>query len=292
MEKSPSLTSTIVSIGIALSIGFYSIAFAGESQEEPEGQQFLFMNEDAYTQEKGQWQLSFTSQYQDRKKIKDGDEVKIKDQWQWVMESEYGLSEWLQINLEVPFLSVHKVTIEDGEATHLDKAGIGDVETGIRVRLIEEDDQWWQSTVSVGFGLSWPTGQWGRDLGTDGYGWEVDLLFSKTTDKWAYHLSGGFGMTDDAREQGESEKSDIEEFGVGGALVYGATDSLDIICELFSEFEREKSGTSVSHETVLYVVPGVGYKLFKDFEMGLGVPIGLTNESHDWGIIANIQYEW
>jgi hypothetical protein len=292
MEKSPSLTSTIVSIGIVLSIGSCYVIFAGESQEEPEGQQFLFMNEDAYTQEKDQWQLSFTSQYQDRKKTKDGDEVKIKDQWQWVTEAEYGLSEWFQINMEVPFLSVHKVTIEDGEATHLDKAGIGDVETGVRIRLIEEDDQWWQPTVSAGFGLSWPTGQWRRDLGTDSYGWEANLLLSKTTDKWAFHLSGGFGMTDDAREQGESEKSDIEEFEVGGALVYGATDRLDIICELFSEFEREKTSTSVCHETEFYVVSGVGYKLFEDLEMGFGVPIGLTNSSHDWGIIANIQYEW
>jgi len=209
-----------------------------------------------------------------------------------IAEAEYGLSEWFQVSLEVPFASVHKKTIEDGETTHLNKAGIGDIQTGVKIRLLEEDDQWWQPTVSVGFGLSWPTGQWRRDLGTDSYGWEANLLLSKTTDKWAYHLSGGFGMTDDAREQGESEKSDIEEFEVGGALVYGATDRLDLICELFAEFERERTSTSESHETEFYVVPGVGYKLFKDFEMGFGVPIGLTNASYDWGIIAKVQYEW
>jgi len=72
----------IVLIAIVLSVGSNSIAFADEAQEESEGQQFLFMNEDAYTQEKDQWQLSFTSQYLDRKKTKEGDEVKIKDQWQ------------------------------------------------------------------------------------------------------------------------------------------------------------------------------------------------------------------
>lgn len=292
MEKSPSLISTTLSISVALSIGACFTTFADELHEEPEGQQFLFMNENAYTQEKDQWQLSFTSQYLDRKKTRDNDEVIIKDQWQWVTEAEYGLSDWFQINLEVPLLSVHKVTIEDGEALRLDKAGIGDVETGIRIRLIEEDDQWWQSTVSVGFGLSWPTGRWKPDLGTDSYGWETNLLFSKTTNKWAYHLSGGFGMTNDAREQGESEKIDIEEFEVGGALVCGIADRLDIICELFSEFEKEKAGSSVSHETEFYIAPGFGYELFENFEVGFGVPIGLTNASYDWSFIAQVQYEW
>jgi hypothetical protein len=66
---------------------------------------------------------------------------------------------------------------------------------------------------------------------------------------------------------------------------------MDIICELFAEFEREKTSTSEINETEFYVVLSVGYKLFEDFEMGLGVPIGLTNASYDWGIIAKVQYE-
>ena len=40
------------------------------------------------------------------------------------------------------------------------------------------------------------------------------------------------------------------------------------------------------------MTPVVGYELFENFEMGLGVPIGLTNASYDWGIMAQIQYEW
>lgn len=282
----------LIICALFLSIGFNSIAFADETEEDSEGHQFLFIIEDAYTQEKDQWQLSFTSQYMDREITKEDDEVKIKDQWEWVMEAEYGLSECFQFTLEVPFGSVDKKTIEDDETTRLNKSGIGDIETGIKIKLSEEGDQWWEPTVSLGFGVSWPTGDWKRDLGTDSYGWETNLLLSKTTDKWAYHLSGGFGMTNHAREQGESETSDIEEFEVGGALVYMATDRLDLICELLAEFEKEKTGSDTNHEKEIYVVPGFGYELFDDFEMGIGVPIGLTNASYDWGIIAKIQYEW
>jgi hypothetical protein len=293
MEKSPSLILTILSTGIVLSVGSRSIAFADESQEEFEGQQFLFLMSEAYNQEAGELQLSFTSQYMDRQRLKEGDEIKTKSQWEWTTSVEYGLWDWLEFEVEVPFAHIHKQIAEDGETTNLDETGISDIETGILINLFKEDrDKWWSHTLSAEFDVSWPSGRWRKDLGTDQFGWETNLVLSKTTDKWAYHLLGGFGMTEDAREQGESEKCDVEEFEAGGALIYGATDRLDIICELFAEFEKEKTSISKSQETEFYVVPGVGYKLFDDFEMGLGVPIGLTDASYGWGIIAKLQYEW
>ena len=286
-------TLKLVSIGIVLILGTSSITFADEAQEEFEGQEFLFMTEEAYTQEKGQWQLSFSTQYMDRKTTKEGDEVKIKDQWQWIMEAEYGLSDWFQVSLEVPFASVHKKTMEDNETTDFNKAGIGDLETAIRLRLLEEDaSKWWSPTATIGFELTWPTGHWRRDLGTDRFGWEGNLSLSKTVDKWAYHLTGGFGMTNDAKEQGESDTVDIEEFELSGALVHSPTDRWDIICELSAEFETEDSGSSRNHEVEFYITPGVKYELFEDFAIGMAAPVGLTDESYDWGIMIKLQYEW
>jgi hypothetical protein len=293
MEKSPSLILTILSTGIVLSVDFNSVAFADKVQDEFEGQQFLFLITEGYNQEQDELQVSFTSRYMDRQRLEEGDEIKTKNQWEWTTSVEYGLWDWLEFEVEIPFSHIHKQTTEDGETTNLDEAGISDIETGICINLFEEEqDKWWSHTISAGFEVSWPSGRWRKDLGTDQFGWETNLVMSKTTDKWAYHLLGGFGTTNDAREQEESEKSDIEEFEAGGALVYMATDRLDIICELFSEFEKEKNSSSVSHETEFYIIPGVGYERFENFEVGLGVPIGLTDESHDWGIIAKIQYEW
>jgi hypothetical protein len=284
---------TIVSVGIVLSAGFNSTVFAEEIQDEFEGQQFLFLMTEGYNQEEGELQVSFTSQYLDRQRSKEGDEVKTKNQWEWITSVEYGLWDWLEFEVGIPFAHIHEQTTEDGETTNLDETGISDIETGIRIKLFEEEqDKWWSHTLSAGFEVGWPSGRWRKDLGTDQFGWETNLVLSKTTDKWAYHLLGGFGMTNDAREQGESEKVDVEEFEVGGALVYGATDRLDIICELFAELGKEKNGSSVIHETEFYITPGVGYELFENFKMGFCVPIGLTDESHNWGIIAKIQYEW
>jgi hypothetical protein len=293
MEQPQSLMLKIVPISIVLSIGSHSTSFADEVQDEFEGQQFLFLTTESYNQEEGELQVSFTSRYSDRQRLKEGDEVKTKNQREWVTSVEYGLRDWLEFEVEIPFAHIHKQTTEDGETTNLDETGISDIETGIRINLFkEEPDKWWSHTLSAGFEVSWPSGCWRKDLGTDRVGWETNLVMSKTTDKWAYHLLGGFGTTNNAREQGESEKCDVEEFTVGGALVYRDIDRLDIICELFSEFEKEKNGSTVIHDTEFYMTPGVGYELFDNFEMGLGIPIGLTDESHDWGVVAKIQYEW
>ncbi len=280
-------------VGLVILLGTSSIAIADEAQEEFEGQQFLFLITEGYNQEEGELQLSFTSQYMDRQRSREGDEVKTKNQWEWVTAVEYGFSDWLEFEVEIPFANINRQTTEDGETTNLNETGIGDIRTGVRIRLFgEEQDKWWSHTLSAGLELSWPSGDWRKDLGTDRYGWETNLVLSKTLDKWAYHLSAGFGMIDDAREEGESAKMDVEEFELGGALVYSLTDRWDVICELLAESEREKLSTSESRGTEFYVVPGVGYKLFKGFEMGIAIPIGLTNESYDWGMITKIQYEW
>lgn len=262
-------------------------------EHEFEGQQFLFLTEDAYTQEEGEWQVSFVSQYSERKRSKEGDEKKQKDRWQWITEIEYGLTDRLQFEVGIPFAHVDKKTTEDGTTTHLSETGISDIETGMRLKLFDEDQsKWWSSTVSAGFGIAWPSGRWRKDLGTDRFGWETNLAMSKTSERWAYHLAGGFGMVDGAREQGESGQTDIESFEVAGALVYRPAAELDILCELFAEFEEEKSGAGKSHETEFYVAPGFGYEWFENFDVGMSVPIGLTDDSYDWQIMLKVQYEW
>ena len=218
------------------------IVFANDGPDgELKGQEFLFMTEEAYLQEKGEWQVSFSSLYRDRKTTKEDDEINLEDMWQLSTEIEYGLSDWLQIEVEIPFLYIDKKTTEDSEVSHFDESGLGDIETGISIRLFEEDeDLWWAHTVSAGFGIAWPSGDWKKGFGTDRFGWEAGLSISKMLEQWAYHLSGGFGIVDEARERGESSRTDIHEFELGVALVYRPTEKLDLICESFAEYEQEK----------------------------------------------------
>ena len=72
-----------------------------EEHSESEKQEFLFMTEEAYTQEQNQWQLSLSSQYMERKKSKEGDEIELRNEWSWIAAIEYGLSDWLQLELAI-----------------------------------------------------------------------------------------------------------------------------------------------------------------------------------------------
>jgi len=289
-----------------VNIGLNSVAMVDEKDEEFEEQQFLFMMEEAYTQKKGEWQVIFTAQYMDGKKSREveyedeekEDKLKIRDEWRWIAEIEYGILDWLQLEVEIPLAYVDQRTIKESEdsgrtISDLKKGGLSDINACLRARLLKEDvDQWWLPTVSAGFEVIFPTGNWEEGLGTDRYGWEGKLAISKVIDKFVVHLNGGMGRTDNAKEEGETENIDEQEFECGAALVYRPTDRLDFICETLAGFEEEKTAGGKNYETEFYLTPGIRYKLFKDFEIGAGVPVGLTYASSDWGIMTKAQYEW
>ena len=108
----PKMTFGFVLTAILIA-GIGSIVFA---EDRFQGQQFTFMSQEAYTQEKDSWQVSFTSQYLDRKTSRESDDVTLTSQWEWTAEVEYGLTDWLQFEAEIPFTHVKHKTTEDGES--------------------------------------------------------------------------------------------------------------------------------------------------------------------------------
>lgn len=270
-----------------------SICFCAMAEDKGEGQDFIFLAESAYTEQKGCWQIGIGSEYHSHKNTIEGDERKKESLWIWTTELEYGLEDWLQFEVEIPFGSLDRKTIEDGETSRLRKAGIMDVESCLRIRLFKEDSEdFFSPTVSTSFSVTWPSGNWRRGLGTDTYGFGWGLSLSKTMGDWAYHIGAELELANDTREAGETGKSDATELEITGAIAFSVDEKLSIICELLAEFERERSTTHEEHGTELTINPGVVYELAKDFEGGISVPLGLNSQSYDWGIIAKIQYEW
>lgn len=282
-----------VYIFCAAFLGPAETCLCDSEHREDEGQEFLFLLDEAYLQYQGQWQVEFQSEYLSGKKTIEGDEKTKQSMWQWTAAAEYGLTDWLQFEIEVPFASVYRKTIDDGEITRLEKAGIADIETSLKLRLFEEqENELLSPMISAVFSINWPSGSWRRGLGCDVYGFGWGLCFSKTMENWAYHINVELGIANDAREAGESATSDSTGFELGGAVVRSLSDRLDLACELLAEFEREKSSGSEEHETEVMVSPGIIYELAEDLQVGIAVPIGLTSESYNYGITAKLQYEW
>jgi hypothetical protein len=277
-----------------------------ESIEETREQQFLFLIDEAYLQEKGLWQLTLGTEYwshqrESESEMDDGTPettTQTRNLWRSYAEVEYGLADWLQLEFEVPYSHLSQDTTEDdGSSTsseHLSEWGIEDVSAGLAVRLMkEEDDIWWKPTLSFWGEAKMPTGDWEKGLGTDRWGWETGAAASKfLTEQYIVHLSLSLGQTQNALEAGESESADETEIEYGAAFVYRPTDKLEWILETVVESEREKTEEGTHWTDYWYLVPGVRYALNDGVEIGLGSPVGLTSESYDWGVIGKMIFEW
>ena len=98
-------------------------------------------------------------------------------------------------------------------------------------------------------------------------------------------------ITNDAAAGGE--KSDEKELEYGLAAVYQPSDDVDLILELFGEYEKEKGEDGETERTnSLLIVPGVKYEFANELEVGIGVPVGLNDDSFDVGGILKAQYEF
>jgi len=250
-------------------------------------QQFLFFMEEGYLQEQGEWEANLSSLYQDG--LSEGG-VDSKE-WKTIAGFEFGLTEWLQVETEFPWLWK-----EEKEAGTTEReSGLGDIEVGLRAIVLEENEDGLQPTVSVGIEMSLPSGDWKEGLGAGTVGYGPVLGISKTVGEWVFHAGGGLEWFNDAKEREgtETEKADIFEMNGGAAVVYQGVEDLEMILEVFGEYEAEEPEDGHNkYETELYLSPGLRYEVARGIELGGGVPIGLNDDSYDVGLFLKLLCEW
>mgnify|MGYP001824644750 FL=1 len=180
-------------------------AFAVEEEDDayPE-QDFLFFLEEAYTQDQGEWQFSLAAGYFDNllEEETDGQAVSNRrtDLWLGLLGVEYGITNRLQIEFELPYL---RQEIEEDEATGGDR-GVGDVEFVLGYALIEEGSG--SPQLTAGLEIIAPTGDEDAGLGAGAWGWGPFLALSKqVVPKWYLHANLALQMTNDAEEGGEKK---------------------------------------------------------------------------------------
>lgn len=100
-------------------------------------------------------------------------------------EVDYSPTDRLQLHAMVPY-AFDKLT---GGSTQF---GIGDVETGIRYRFIDDDPNGWRPAVAAYPLLDLPTGDQARNLGTGSTHAFLPLWFSKTLGNWIPYWGGGY----------------------------------------------------------------------------------------------------
>lgn len=179
-----------------------------------------------------------------------------------VAELEGGLTDWLMLEIEVPYLFLNP-----------GPRGWGDVELELKAGQPLGDDL----HVAVGAEVSILTGDEDKGLGAE----EAELGFfaaaSRRMGPWAAHLQLGLEVADGSKPEYELNAAVQAEPWGGGLSLYLA---------LNGEIEPgEGPGWSI--------VPGFEARLEEpEIEVGAGFPVGLTDEAEDWGVIVNVEIEF
>ena len=213
----------------------------------------VFQSELVYPQEKGELQFTLVPQVR-----KGGDRTR----WIGELVLEYGLTDALQVELEWP--AFQRVDPEDGEST----AGTGDLELGLKYSWMNMAETGFHSAVGVGLGL--PTGDQERGLGEGKTGVEpfVALAWDPARlEDFQIFLHTGLEIEKEGKE------------GFVNAGLFARAGAWVVTAEL--NWAEEES----------YFTPGLVAHPRDGWEIGLGVPIGLNDESDDFRVLFMVTWE-
>ncbi len=247
---------------------------ADSSEAEREWIQEFFLLETVYPQEKGEVQLTLTPQYS---KESSNDALLLP------VTLEYGITDQWQIEASWDTYTYM------GFADERDQDGIGDLEIGTKFTFPEMKNL--GLTAAIGFELTLPIADVDKEL-TEGFRlYEPFFVFSKEVHpRVNIHLNASFSFLDRAKESDEEEKEEeINELEVGVGSIFALTQNWRTTLELNLETnEIERAGK----ETALILTPGMIHSGPGTWEFGVGVPVGLTRDALDWGVVAMVTFEF
>jgi hypothetical protein len=105
--------------------------------------------------------------------------------WLPNVEANYAVTDRLQLHAMVPY-AYDRLT---GGSTNF---GVGDIETGVRYRFIDDDPDGWTPAVAVYPLIDLPTGDKNKNLGTGETHAFLPLWFSKRLGPWIPYAGGGY----------------------------------------------------------------------------------------------------
>jgi len=213
----------------------------------------LFAGEKLYIQEKGEWYLIVTPSF-----------TQGHDEKEFELEAEviYGLTDELQLSAEIPCAIVNP----DNGSQH---QGIGDVTLAANYNFLQARD----FALGVRAAFLIPTGDEDRDLGAGQFIWSPSLLGAVRVGQGEIYgaVGGEFGDNHD----------DAFTYTLAGAYPWQS---------LVGVFEV--TGANGSGADVLYLTPGVYWNVREGIQVGVGVPIGVTDDSDDYRGIGKLVFEF
>ena len=232
------------------------------------------ITDDSGTQGKGKFQLEVNGQYDSDKETVNGVSVKSTGGQAGATLS-YGVIENADLVLNVPY-AWGKVT-EDGVGVY-DEKGISDASFEVKYRFFENDGL----SFAIKPGVSFPTGDEDKGLGTGKTGYHVFLIGSKEAAPWGFHANLGYIRN----ENKVDEQKNLWHASV--ATTYEVMNDLKLV----GNVGIERNADTAADNDPGFIVFGVIYSLAENFDLDVGVKYGLTSSETDYSVMAGTAFRF
>jgi Putative MetA-pathway of phenol degradation len=192
------------------------------------------------------------------------------------------------------FSQTHQFSYTIPYAFTEDDNGMEDMRLNYRLQVLTEDQ--FTPAFAPRLSLVLPTGDPDKGLGVGGVGYETNLPFSKiVSDRWTLNFNAGMSVFPNARNH------DLTNYNLGASAIFAVSRDLNLMLEAVAGWNDDiaegvlSPEATVDRSTTALISPGARYALNLpnnvQLVVGLGLPIGLTSDSPDWGLFFYCSFE-
>ena len=243
-----------------------------EDEAAPQLVQEVFQSELVYPQEKGEVQLTIAPTWQEQ------EEGRAR---QLPLVVEYGITDAWQVGLELNALT--DLRTDDGDRAR----GLGDLELGTKYSFMNIGGSGFHAAVGVD--LTLPLADPDRGLGEGTTELEPYVALGRDLPSLNNaHLFGQVALGLVRQTRGDSDEDPAHELSVNTGLIVPMHD-FRLVGELNYATNRWNHD---GDESELFLTPGLVWDLPGTWELGVGVPIGLTDGADDYRVITQLTWEF
>jgi hypothetical protein len=192
------------------------------------------------------------------------------------------------------FSQMHQFSYTIPYAFTEDDNGMEDMRLNYRLQALMEDQ--YTPAFAPRLSLVLPTGDRDKGLGVGRVGYETNLPFSKiVSNRWSLHFNAGMSVFPNVRNH------DLTNYNLGASAIFAVNRDLNLMLETVAGWNEDVAEGVLSPEatknrsTTALISPGARYALNlpndAQLVVGLGLPIGLTSDSPDWGLFFYCSFE-
>jgi len=187
----------------------------------------------------------------------------------------YGIIDSLDLVVTTPYLWRD----EKSPSSKTSENGVGDANVDVKFRIFEKDGL----SFAVKPGLSLPTGDDDKGLGTGKWGYHFYLIGTKETGPWTFISNLGY-----IRNETSLDTDERNIWHVSVATIYALNDQWKICADVVAERNTNKDGEN----DPVSAVAGVIYSPTKNIDLDLGVKRGITSSATDWSLLAGTTFKF